>query len=122
MKTIIEPFKIKSVEPVKFTTVKDREDVLKKEHPEFLKLVEITVQKVQTLHIIQISFKMDQIYQVHVQFTIIKDQIYRVHVRLTKLKDQIYRVHVQFTIIKDQIYRVHVQLTKLKDQIYWVHV
>jgi len=30
MKTIIEPFKIKSVEPVKFTTVEDREDVLKK--------------------------------------------------------------------------------------------
>ena len=30
MKTIIEPFKIKSVEPVKFTTVKDREGVLKK--------------------------------------------------------------------------------------------
>jgi tryptophanase len=32
MKTIIEPFKIKSVEPLKFTTVKDREDVLKKAH------------------------------------------------------------------------------------------
>lgn len=32
MKTIIEPFKIKSVEPVKFSTVKDREKILKKAH------------------------------------------------------------------------------------------
>ena len=30
MKTIIEPFKIKSVEPIKFTTVEEREEVLKK--------------------------------------------------------------------------------------------
>jgi len=30
MKTIIEPFKIKSVEPVKFSTVIDREEILKK--------------------------------------------------------------------------------------------
>lgn len=30
MKTIIEPFKIKSVEPIKFTTVPEREDILKK--------------------------------------------------------------------------------------------
>src|SRR5665648_552574 len=30
MKTIIEPFKIKSVEPIKFTTVEQREEVLKK--------------------------------------------------------------------------------------------
>lgn len=29
MKTIIEPFKIKSVEPIKFTTVKEREKILK---------------------------------------------------------------------------------------------
>ena len=32
MKTIIEPFKIKSVEPVKFSTVKDREEILNKAH------------------------------------------------------------------------------------------
>ena len=30
MKTIIEPFKIKSVEPIKFTTIQDREDVLRR--------------------------------------------------------------------------------------------
>jgi len=30
MNTIIEPFKIKSVEQIKFTTVKEREDILKK--------------------------------------------------------------------------------------------
>ncbi len=30
MKTIIEPFKIKSVEPIKFTTLEEREEVLKK--------------------------------------------------------------------------------------------
>jgi tyrosine phenol-lyase len=30
MKTIIEPFKIKSVEPIKFTTVEEREQILKK--------------------------------------------------------------------------------------------
>ncbi len=30
MKTIIEPFKIKSVEPIKFTTLQQREEVLKK--------------------------------------------------------------------------------------------
>ena len=29
MKTIIEPFKIKSVEPIKFTTIRDREEVLR---------------------------------------------------------------------------------------------
>ena len=29
MKTIIEPFKIKSVEPIKFTTVEQREKILK---------------------------------------------------------------------------------------------
>ncbi len=32
MKTIIEPFKIKSVEKVKFTTVEEREEILKKAH------------------------------------------------------------------------------------------
>lgn len=32
MKTIIEPFKIKSVEKVKFTTIEEREDILKKAH------------------------------------------------------------------------------------------
>ncbi len=32
MKTIIEPFKIKSVEPIKFTTEKEREAILKKAH------------------------------------------------------------------------------------------
>jgi len=30
MKTIIEPFKIKSVEPIRFSTIKEREEVLKK--------------------------------------------------------------------------------------------
>ena len=30
MKTIIEPFKIKSVEPIKFTTSRDREEVLRR--------------------------------------------------------------------------------------------
>lgn len=30
MKTIIEPFKIKSVEPIRFTTVRERESILKK--------------------------------------------------------------------------------------------
>lgn len=32
MKTIIEPFKIKSVEPIRFTTVRERERILKKAH------------------------------------------------------------------------------------------
>jgi tryptophanase len=32
MKTIFEPFKIKSVEPVKFTTIEEREETLKKAH------------------------------------------------------------------------------------------
>lgn len=30
MKTIIEPFKIKSVEPIRFSTIKEREEILKK--------------------------------------------------------------------------------------------
>ena len=30
MKTIIEPFKIKSVEPIRFTTEKEREQILRK--------------------------------------------------------------------------------------------
>ena len=30
MKTIIEPFKIKSVEPIKFTTVAEREEILRR--------------------------------------------------------------------------------------------
>ncbi len=29
MKTIIEPFKIKSIEPIKFTTIQEREVILK---------------------------------------------------------------------------------------------
>jgi tryptophanase len=32
MKTIIEPFKIKSVEPIRFTTREEREDVLRRGH------------------------------------------------------------------------------------------
>ena len=32
MKTIIEPFKIKSVEPIKFTTLEQREEVLRRGH------------------------------------------------------------------------------------------
>ena len=32
MKTIIEPFKIKSVEPIRFTTREEREKILRKAH------------------------------------------------------------------------------------------
>ena len=45
MKTIIEPFKIKSVEPIKFTTVEQRKEILKRAYynPFFIKAEDVLI-------------------------------------------------------------------------------
>lgn len=45
MKTIIEPFKIKSVEPIRFTTVEEREEILRKGfyNPFFLRAEDVLI-------------------------------------------------------------------------------